>query len=86
MTDTATQAMLHPETEAMVAGFADALRAKLLKAQIKYGRGDDWRTDDWEEDCRRQLAEHLRKGDPLDVGAYAAFCWARGWRTGTPEA
>lgn len=76
---------LHPETEKLVAEFSFALRAKLLKAQQKYEFGDDWRTDDWETECRQSLFKHLIKGDPLDVGAYAAFCWKRGWTTSPPE-
>lgn len=76
---------LHPETEKLVAEFSFALRAKLLKAQHKYEFGDNWRTDDWETACRQALFKHLIKGDPLDVGAYAAFCWKRGWTTSPPE-
>lgn len=76
---------LHPETERLVSEFSSALRAKLLNAQRKYEFGDDWRTDDWETDCRQALFKHLIKGDPLDVAAYAAFCWKRGWATSPPE-
>jgi hypothetical protein len=76
---------LHPETEKLVAEFSFALRAKLLKAQHKYEFGDDWRTDDWETECRQALFKHLIKGDPLDVAAYAAFCWKRDWTTSPPE-
>lgn len=76
---------LHPETEKLVAEFSFALRAKLLKAQHKYEFGDNWRTDDWETECRQALFKHLIKGDPLDVAAYAGFCWKRGWPTSPPE-
>lgn len=72
---------LHPETRRLVQDFADALAEKLIKAQQKYGRKDDWRTDDWETECRAELIRHIEKGDPLDVAAYCAFMWRRGWST-----
>lgn len=70
---------LHPATAAMVANFADALAAKLRRSEEKYGYSDGWARTDWREECQAQLLEHVRKGDPLDVAAYAAFCWAHGW-------
>jgi hypothetical protein len=76
----------HPTTEKLVNDFMAALKAKLAKAEQKYGFTDNWRTDDWEADCQRDLAAHVQKGDPLDVAAYAAFCWARGYRTAPPQA
>ncbi|KAG5182041.1 hypothetical protein JKP88DRAFT_290668 [Tribonema minus] len=75
------QDRLHPDTAAMLWAFAAALWSKLLKAQQKYDRSNDWKTDDWEAECRADLRRHVEKGDPLDVAAYAAFCWARGWST-----
>lgn len=72
---------LHPETEKMIDAFARSLKVKLARAEAKYGYSDNWRTDDWEADCQRDLAKHVAKGDPLDVAAYAAFCWARGYPT-----
>lgn len=63
------------------ASFAKALLEKLLAAKKKYGHQDDWMLPDWEESCRKQLLEHVAKGDPLDVAAYAAFCWHHGWST-----
>jgi hypothetical protein len=75
---------LHPDTARLVATFADALAAKLRRAEEKYGYTNGWLTDDWEADLRRDLAIHVAKGDPLDVAIYAAFAWARGYRT-APE-
>lgn len=72
---------LNPRTADMVLGFAFALATKLREAEKKYGYSDGWETEDWEAKCREQLQAHIFKGDPLDVAAYAAFCWARGWRT-----
>lgn len=81
----AETAELGPATERLVADFSRALRTKLAAAEAKYGRRDDWATDDWEDDCRQQLRAHLEKGDPLDVAAYCAFMWSRGWSTAEPE-
>lgn len=72
---------LHPETRQLVRGFSKALAHKLAKAEQKYGYRDNWRTDDWEADCRASLMRHIEKGDPLDVAAYCAFMWRRGWST-----
>ena len=72
---------LHPATVDLVQRFSVALSAKLRKAELKYGYDDGWAQPDWEDDCRRALGEHVLKGDPLDVAAYAAFCWHHGWST-----
>lgn len=72
---------LHPATEDLVERFAAALKAKLLAAQVKYGYSNGWQQDDWADKCRTDLAEHVAKGDPLDVAAYAAFAWHHGWPT-----
>lgn len=79
-------AALHPKTTDLVNSFAIALAHKLLGAEEKYGYSDGWLTDDWEDKCRADLLAHVHKGDPLDVAAYAAFCWARNWSTAQPLA
>ena len=68
---------LHPQTKCLVWGFANALAAKLHKAEQKYGYSDGWRTTDWiaSGKCREKLMEHIAKGDPRDVAAYCAFLW-----------
>lgn len=66
---------LHPDTVLLVDGFANALKAKLLKSQVKYGYGNSWLCDDWMDKCRNDLKLHMDKGDPLDVAAYCAFLW-----------
>lgn len=69
-------------TESAVDFFCAHLKDKLLRAGDKYGYTDQWSRDGWTQaDCAAQLAEHVQKGDPLDVGAYAVFCHARGWST-----
>lgn len=76
---------LHPATARLVRDFAQALAAKLMKAQTKYGYTNGWLTQDWETECRQSLQSHIEKGDPLDVAAYAAFMWRRGWSTAQKE-
>lgn len=78
------QVGLHRDTLELVASFARALAAKLRAAEVKYGWNLEWKTRAWEEECRRELSAYVAKGDPLDVAAYAAFCWARGWSTKMP--
>lgn len=83
----ATVANVHrlgPETEKLLADFTLALRAKLAASEVKYGWHDNWKHDDWENDCRRQMRKHIAKGDPLDVAAFCAFLWGRGWSTAFP--
>src|SRR6202035_3868374 len=65
----------------LVNHFSAALLEKLRAAEVKYGRHDDWLDPNWKADCQRKLVEHVAKGDPLDVAAYAAFCWHHGWIT-----
>lgn len=76
---------LHPLTVQLVSEFADALASKLHVTQSKRGLTTDWTADNWQDECRRQLTVHVAKGDPLDVAAYAAFCWKHGWPTTAPE-
>lgn len=71
----------HQDTFRLVQSFSEALMAKLGQAEVKYGYTNGWSTEDWEAECQRQLLAHVQKGDPLDVAAYAAFCWGRGWST-----
>lgn len=76
--------VLHPETAEAVDEFVAMLRAKLIRAQQKRGHFTEWKYDEWKEECQRELLRHVAKGDPLDVAAYAMFCWARGWQTAEP--
>ena len=76
---------LRPATRDLVAGFAAALAAKLTKAQERRAADLDNRERDeignWKYECNRSLLEHVGKGDPLDVAAYAAFAWKLKYRT-----
>lgn len=62
-------------TSAMVRGFADAVKDKIRAANDKYGHSLIWRDDPNFDGMRRELREHMEKGDPLDVAAYCAFLW-----------
>lgn len=81
-----TMSELHPLTVALVNDFANALKAKLLKAQQKHGYSDNWIKDDWEAGCRVELTRHIEKGDPIDVAAYCAFMWKHGRSTASKDA
>jgi hypothetical protein len=59
--------------------FAVALKAKLAVARAR-GKGS-WESLDWMDECRRQLVEHIAKGDPRDVANYCAFLWHHGEST-----
>lgn len=65
----------------LVARFSAALLEKLREAEKKYEWNDGWTDPNWESDCQQKLAEHIKKGDPRDVAAYAAFCWHHKWST-----
>jgi hypothetical protein len=75
---------LHPNTAVLVIEFATALAEKLRVSEIKHGFSDNWAREDWQDECIRDLCEHLRKGDPRDVAAYCAFAWHHGWSTVPP--
>lgn len=78
--DDATQDPLR----ALVEGFSAALLEKLRASERKGRRG--WERDDWMEICRAELVAHVAKGDPVDVGAFAAFLWWHGERTASADA
>ncbi|HYD35928.1 MAG TPA: hypothetical protein VD999_07760 [Vitreimonas sp.] len=66
---------LNNHTKKLVVLFAQALANKLYKAELKYGYSAGWLNDDWMDECRQKLMEHIHKGDPRDVAAYCAFLW-----------
>lgn len=72
---------LHENTKALVIGFANAMAAKLYKAEQKYGWSDAWMQSDWQDKCLTDFNHHITKGDPLDVANYCAFMHFHGWPT-----
>jgi hypothetical protein len=80
----ASSVELHPRTADLVRRFSAALAEKLSAAEEKYDYGDGWASPDWMDQCRRQLMEHIAKGDPRDVAAYCAFLWHHGEPTSRP--
>lgn len=60
----------------LVADFAEELEAKLL-AKLSAGRAG-WDEEEWTvEQIKAALVDHVDKGDPVDVAAFAAFWWNR---------
>lgn len=72
---------LHPDSVKLLEQSIPAVAAKMVRSQVKRGVSNEWLTDDWETECRRQLSLHVEKGDPLDVIIYGMFCHYRGWST-----
>ncbi len=68
-------------TDTLVDRFADAMKIKLASAEAQNEWHNACAKADWEGECRTSLGRHVVKGDPLDVAAYAAFCWHHGWST-----
>lgn len=69
----------------LVKDFSEVLLRKLRDAEAKYGYDNLWLRDPNFDGMRRELREHVGKGDPLDVAAYCAFLWYHGQSTKTKE-
>ena len=76
---------LHPDSEQLLKVCFEEIRQKMIKSQKKYGWSNEWLTQDWEDECRKQMIEHFKKGDPRDVAIYSIFMIYRGWSTNTAE-
>ena len=70
---------LDPHLDSAIDAFALSLKVKALKSQELGRKG--WAIPDWEEACREQMLEHIKKGDPLDVATYCLFMWYHEWST-----
>ncbi len=70
----------------LVSRFAAALREKLISFEAKYGWQGAWKRDSWANVLRKELRQHVGKGDPIDVAAYCAFAWHHGWSLAQPRA
>lgn len=78
------QSARHHHDDKAVDLFATAMKTKLAKQRAKgHGGWDD------KEKCpdgrlQKMLADHLPKGDPVDVANFAMFLWHRGESTAMP--
>lgn len=61
--------------------FAQALKDKMRKSREKGRSGWDDKQQCPDGTLQRMLVEHIEKGDPLDVGAFAMMLFIRGERT-----
>jgi hypothetical protein len=85
---------LHDDTKALVLNSAKAMADKLFQAQNLHGLLNGWKYKPEDEsgrffsskqECLDGLLNHVMKGDPIDVMAYAAFMSANGWTTNDYE-
>ena len=72
---------LHSDTKNLVIKFASLMAVKLRNAEQKYGYNNGWKADNWMDECRAKMIEHIVKGDPVDVANYCAFLWFHGEST-----
>ncbi|MGE9312868.1 hypothetical protein ACLOAU_14565 [Niabella sp. CJ426] len=79
--DEGKEDQLHPDSSNLLKHCFEELRLKMIKNQEKYGYGNEWLTEEWEQECRDNMMEHIQKGDPRDVAIYALFMMYRGWST-----
>jgi len=77
--------ILSPVSEQLLGTTFEAIKAKMIRNQQKYGWTDEWHTRDWEDECRSELMRHIEKGDPKDVLIYAMFMIHHGWSTAKPK-
>lgn len=68
------------ETEAL-ARFVVAMMNKIEDAAEKYGWEDDFADEDRVPAMKEALAEHIKKGDPVDVAIFACFLHYHGAKT-----
>lgn len=78
-----TQALQHSDDLA-VDQFAQALKDKMRKSREKGRSGWDDKQQCPNGRLQQMLIDHLGKGDPLDVGAFAMMLFIRSERTNPP--
>lgn len=74
----------HPDDIA-VDKFAEAMKAKMAKQRAKGYSGWDDENQFPAERLQSMLANHVAKGDPVDVGNFAMMLWNRDERTAAPS-
>lgn len=76
---------VRPPDDIAVDAFATEMKAKMAKQRAKGYGGWESKTECPPGTLQKYLAEHIIKGDPVDVGNFAMMLWHRGEKT-TPEA
>lgn len=77
------EALANPDDVA-IDRFAAAMKAKMAKQRVKgYGGWDDPKVCPTDR-LQQMLADHLPKGDPVDVANFAMMLWIRCERTAHP--
>ena len=89
LTDAIRAELAKPEQEphhddVAVVRFADAMEAKMAKQRAKGYGGWDNKYDCSDTYLQGMLADHIAKGDPVDVGNFAMMLFNRGERTAQP--
>ena len=74
----------HPD-DAAVDQFAAAMKAKMAKQRAKGYSGWDDKASCPTERLQKMLAEHVVKGDPVDVANFAMMLAERGESTAQPK-
>ena len=74
----------HPDDIA-IDWFADAMKEKMAKQRTKGYSGWENTASFPADRLQQLLAEHVNKGDPVDVGNYAMMLWNRGEKTAAPR-
>lgn len=72
---------IHPTTHREFMRFTMAVYRKLRMAEVKYGYQDNWFRQGWAAEAAMHTAQHIRKGDPLDVAIYMMFHHINQWST-----
>lgn len=75
---------LHPDSVDLIKALSERITDKMFANQSKYGWTNEWKTRDWEQECRDEMRRHIEKGDPRDVAIYCAFMIYRNWPTSVP--
>lgn len=73
----------HPDNLA-IDNFAQAMKEKMAKQRAKGYSGWESRSECSAESLRSMLIDHIKKGDPVDVGNFAMMLFNRGDKTSPP--
>lgn len=76
--------VLEAELRQLCNKFADKMYAKMIKSEEKYNFNGRWKWDYQIPKMQQALAEHVNKGDPIDVANFCAFLDYHGASTNVP--